>query len=277
MKSWIDLIDDNGWVAREQILGEEARSKVPPEFQTQVPNYANPPTLTMAVTAFIRRLKETSTKRELSNQDLGMGFGTGAAQTALSADTFANAGIESQYLNDPDLALSFLESIYKPLKRHYDWFRRTQRGQIKQYGRKARSRTEGYRWRGRSELHVLTSGMDDYPRGPPHAGELHLDLISWMAFFTRTMKEIAEFAGEKEDAITFTEIEKAILDNIEGELCDVPLYSRKLGKLNPLFRKICIGMRSNRCIVMPTLTKMVRNETPRHMSIFFFFAHCGVL
>ena len=28
IKSWIDLIDDNGWVAREQILGEEARSKV---------------------------------------------------------------------------------------------------------------------------------------------------------------------------------------------------------------------------------------------------------
>lgn len=28
LKDWIDLIDDDGWVAREQILGEEARSKV---------------------------------------------------------------------------------------------------------------------------------------------------------------------------------------------------------------------------------------------------------
>ena len=28
LKSWIDLIDDDGWVGREQILGEEARSKV---------------------------------------------------------------------------------------------------------------------------------------------------------------------------------------------------------------------------------------------------------
>ena len=27
LKDWIDLIDDDGWVAREQILGEEARSK----------------------------------------------------------------------------------------------------------------------------------------------------------------------------------------------------------------------------------------------------------
>jgi mannosyl-oligosaccharide glucosidase len=28
LKSWIDLIDEDGWVGREQILGEEARSKV---------------------------------------------------------------------------------------------------------------------------------------------------------------------------------------------------------------------------------------------------------
>ncbi|KAJ7273466.1 glycoside hydrolase family 63 protein [Mycena haematopus] len=187
---WIDLIDDDGWVAREQILGEEARSKVPAEFQTQVPNYANPPTLTMAVTA--------------------------GAQERLSdpAEHGAVSGAGNEYL-EPEKALAFLKSIYAPLKRHYDWFRRTQRGQIKQYARVARSRTEGYRWRGRSEQHVLTSGMDDYPRGPPHAGELHLDLISWMAFFTGTMKDIAEFVGETDDAVSFGEIEQAILNNIE--------------------------------------------------------------
>lgn len=59
--------------------------------------------------------------------------------------------------------------------------------------------------------------MDDYPRGPPHAGELHLDLISWMGFFTRTMKEIAEFIGEVDDAVSFGEIERGILQNIDGE------------------------------------------------------------
>ena len=58
--------------------------------------------------------------------------------------------------------------------------------------------------------------MDDYPRGPPHAGELHLDLISWMAFFTRTMREIASFTGQLEDEESFRSIEEAILNNIEG-------------------------------------------------------------
>lgn len=221
LKDWIDLIDDDGWVAREQILGEEARSKVPEEFQTQVPNYANPPTLTMAVTAFISRVKAAAAGGP-SSQDLGMDrmMGHGMMplmpQVPLGAPSNQPPAPGSRYL-EPESAMEYLKSIYKPLKRHYDWFRRTQRGHIKQYSRKARSRTEGYRWRGRSEHHVLTSGMDDYPRGPPHAGELHLDLISWMAFFSRTMKEIAGFVGEKDDELSFAEIEKAILDNIEGE------------------------------------------------------------
>jgi mannosyl-oligosaccharide glucosidase len=185
---------------------------VPKEFQTQVPNYANPPTLTMAVTAFIARIKAAGPSGP-SAQDLGMGMGE--VQVPLSPPGTASG---SQYLERPELALDFLKSIYKPLKRHYDWFRRTQRGHIKQYSRVARSRTEAYRWRGRSEQHVLTSGMDDYPRGPPHAGELHLDLISWMAFFTRTMREIAGFVGEVDDELSFGEIEKAILGNIDGGL-----------------------------------------------------------
>ncbi|EIW85275.1 glycoside hydrolase family 63 protein [Coniophora puteana RWD-64-598 SS2] len=210
LKDWINLIDDNGWVAREQILGEEARSKVPAQFQTQVPTFANPPTLTMAVTAFIDRLKSQSNGP--SAADLGLDFGTPGSQAAFKAEEEVTNG--SKYLLH-DHALEYLRSIYEPLKRHYNWFRRTQRGQIKQYGRKARSRTEAYRWRGRSEQHVLTSGMDDYPRGPPHAGELHLDLISWMGFFSRTMREISEFIGETDDAASYAEIEKAIIDNID--------------------------------------------------------------
>ena len=168
----------------------------------------------MAVTAFIDRLKKAP--RGPSAADLGLDYGMSlGGEQVVMTDAPAAPSVRSQYLEDPELALSYLKSIYQPLKRHYDWFRRTQRGQIKQYSRQARSRTEAYRWRGRSKDHVLTSGMDDYPRGPPHAGELHLDLISWMAFFTRTMRDIAEFIGETDDASTFVEIERATLDNIE--------------------------------------------------------------
>jgi mannosyl-oligosaccharide glucosidase len=184
---------------------------VPAEFQTQVPTFANPPTLTMAVTALISKARLIVGGP--SDQVLGMDMGLGLEMPFSDSSVISDG---STYLKTPEMAMTFLKSIYEPLKRHYEWFRRTQRGQIKQYSRKARSRTEGYRWRGRSELHVLTSGMDDYPRGPPHAGELHLDLISWMAFFSRTMKEIAGFIGEVDDEANFKNIETAILMNIEG-------------------------------------------------------------
>jgi mannosyl-oligosaccharide glucosidase len=175
----------------------------------------------MAVTAFIERLKAAGASGP-SDAELGMDFGNTGSQAETPMQISHAQKAASRYLSEPELALGFLKGIYAPLKRHYEWFRRTQRGQIKQYSRQARSRTESYRWRGRSASHVLTSGMDDYPRGPPHAGELHLDLISWMAFFSRTMKDIAEFIGETDDAASYAEIQKAIIDNIDGPcLCVV--------------------------------------------------------
>ncbi|KAF8270316.1 glycoside hydrolase [Lactarius quietus] len=208
LKDWVDLIDDDGWVAREQILGEEARSKVPEEFRTQVPSFANPPTLTMAVTAFIKRLSRHAGP---TDQDLGLDFATGGSQVPLVAPPTSHG---NRYLEDRSLALSFLQSIYQPLKRHYEWFKRTQRGQLKQYGRKARSRLKHIDGEVGQKTH-LTSGMDDYPRAPPHTGELHLDLLSWMGFFSRTMKEIAEFIGENEDRLYYANIEKAVIDNLD--------------------------------------------------------------
>ena len=175
----------------------------------------------MAVTAFIERLERA--QHGPTEEELGLDLG-GLLGDQTPFTQPLEHDIRTRYLEDPELALAYLKSIYKPLKRHYDWFRRTQRGQIKQYGRKARSRSEAYRWRGRSQEHVLTSGMDDYPRGPPHSGELHLDLISWMAFFTKTMQDISEFVGEMDDAAAFAEIYKATLNNIEGLFIKLLLF-----------------------------------------------------
>lgn len=163
----------------------------------------------MAVTAYIERLKAAGIS--LSSVDLISG-----PTTTVTPSTSAEA-LSSLHVHDAGLAQKYLTGIYGKLKRHYEWFRETQRGQIREFGREATSRTEAYRWRGRTADHVLTSGLDDYPRAkPPHLGELHLDLISWMGFFTRTMSEIAEFLGEEEDLAEFKGNYRAILANIEG-------------------------------------------------------------
>ncbi|XP_048797679.1 mannosyl-oligosaccharide glucosidase isoform X2 [Lagopus muta] len=46
---WLDLMNAEGWIPREQILGDEARAKVPPEFVVQHSDVANPPTLFLAL------------------------------------------------------------------------------------------------------------------------------------------------------------------------------------------------------------------------------------
>ncbi|KAK3169622.1 hypothetical protein OEA41_009006 [Lepraria neglecta] len=195
VKSWFNLMDDDGWIGREQILGAEARSKVPQEFQVQYPHYANPPTLFLIFESLIDKLKSKSPAK-------------------ITLDPLES--IRSAHLDNPDLAIDYLRNLYPLLKRHYFWFRKTQWGDIKSYDREAFSTKEGYRWRGRNERHVLTSGLDDYPRPqPPHPGELHTDLISWMGMMTRSMRRIAETIGQTEDAKELAGYEEAIIKNID--------------------------------------------------------------
>ncbi|EEQ30320.1 Processing alpha glucosidase I [Microsporum canis] len=190
VKSWLNLMDEDGWIAREQILGPEARSKVPHEFQTQYPHYANPPTLFLVLTEFMNK-----------------------AALGKSSDLH---GSNSNYSDNKELSKSFLRSIYPLLRRHYFWFRKTQWGDLKSYERESFSTKEGYRWRGRTVEHILTSGLDDYPRPqPPHPGELHVDLISWMGMMTRSLRGIAETLEETADVEEYTKYEIAILRNVD--------------------------------------------------------------
>ncbi|CAK6435223.1 unnamed protein product [Pipistrellus nathusii] len=46
---WLGLLNADGWIGREQVLGDEARVRVPPEFLVQRAAHANPPTLLLPV------------------------------------------------------------------------------------------------------------------------------------------------------------------------------------------------------------------------------------
>lgn len=192
-------MDEDGWIAREQILGSEARSKVPREFQVQYPHYANPPTLFMILEAFVEKIGPNKSVGQEQPEVHGL-----------------PSNIRSVHLENPELAISYLRSIYPLLKRQYFWFKKTQWGDVKSYDREAFSSKEAYRWRGRSVQHILTSGLDDYPRPqPPHPGELHVDLISWMGMMTRAIRRIAEALEETDDVHEFAVYENAITRNID--------------------------------------------------------------
>ena len=58
---WLSLMHDcpsraaGGWIPREQVLGEAARRRVPPDFLAQTVGVANPPTLLLGADALLKR------------------------------------------------------------------------------------------------------------------------------------------------------------------------------------------------------------------------------
>ncbi|RDW89209.1 glycoside hydrolase family 63 protein [Coleophoma cylindrospora] len=199
VKSWFNLMDADGWIGREQILGAEARSKVPAEFQTQYPHYANPPTLFFVIDDFISKLTNKNGTAPPASEKLN-----------------SEASIYSTHLENKEVAMQYLTNLYPLLRRQFNWFRKTQIGDLKSYDREAFSTKEGYRWRGRTPMHILTSGLDDYPRAqPPHPGELHVDLISWMGMMTKSLKNIASILELQDEVSELTTIETAIMRNID--------------------------------------------------------------
>ncbi|XP_029451333.1 mannosyl-oligosaccharide glucosidase isoform X2 [Rhinatrema bivittatum] len=57
---WLDVMNVEGWIPREQILDNEARSKVPLEFILQRNENANPPTLFLVLEKLTRGLERSS-------------------------------------------------------------------------------------------------------------------------------------------------------------------------------------------------------------------------
>ncbi|OJJ43830.1 hypothetical protein ASPZODRAFT_73628 [Penicilliopsis zonata CBS 506.65] len=246
VSSWLNLMDEDGWIAREQILGSEARSKVPPEFTVQYPHYANPPTLFIILEAFLDKLgvNQSTSPETLDRQDV-------------------TESLRSAYVDHPELSGAYFRSIYPLLKRHYFWYRRTQKGDIKSYDREAFSSSEGYRWRGRSVQHVLTSGLDDYPRPqPPHPGELHVDLLSWMGMMTRSMRRIAEALGEIEDAEEFKVYETAIERNVDDLHWDEEFQTYCDATIDEYEESIHVCHKGY-ISIFPFLTGMLGPDSPR--------------
>lgn len=209
MSSWFDLIEDSGWIPREVILGNEARSKVPEEFTVQNPNIANPPVLLLA---FSEMLDKVIGKKE--NLAINF-FGDNRA------DNFEET---SQLENNEELLLVYAKKIYPKLLRHYEWFRDSQRGSIDEWEEVLEdeelsediSKNEVYSWKGRTIDHCLPSGLDDYPRAqPPDISELDVDALAWVGVMTRSMRKIAHILNFEDDERRYANIESDIVKNLD--------------------------------------------------------------
>ncbi|DBA00262.1 TPA: hypothetical protein N0F65_007906 [Lagenidium giganteum] len=61
---WFGLMEEDGYIAREQILGQMARLRVPAEFLVQHVEHANPPTLLLCVEKMLRQGSSAAEQRK---------------------------------------------------------------------------------------------------------------------------------------------------------------------------------------------------------------------
>lgn len=202
VKSWFNLIDDEGWIAREQILGPELRSRVPEQFQVQSPEIVNPPTLMLVFSSLLEKSRAFQVDEPAKAKG---GYG--------GMESFNQEDLGSIIMNNPEVLTNFTKQIYPKLKLHYDKFRSTQQGYVEEFDRG--TNLEAYRWRGRTSTHSLASGLDDYPRAlPADIAELNVDLLSWIGVMTRSIKLVAELVGYEDDYKQLAEIELNIIKNL---------------------------------------------------------------
>merc|ERR1712063_185130 len=70
LADWFNLMDtESGWIPREQILGGEARSRVPEAFQAQHRDHGNPPTFFLTIDKLLRLFHKRLHKLQASMDD----------------------------------------------------------------------------------------------------------------------------------------------------------------------------------------------------------------
>lgn len=187
VQSWLNTMDDDGWIAREQVVGKDTENGTPDYSVVQYPHIANPPTLFLVVSKFIDIL-EGKTKYY---------------------------GHESTLLQ-PEAGKKFIAALYPLLKKHYEWWRKSQSGDIETHSVPSANLNEGYRWRGRTPETNYASGLDDYPRAePPDITELHLDALCWVGLMSLTLEKLAFFLSSTHDAFVYQNHIRGVKTNLD--------------------------------------------------------------
>ncbi|KAA8528986.1 hypothetical protein F0562_033526 [Nyssa sinensis] len=160
---WLDLMNVDGWIPREQILGAEALSKVPEEFVLQHPTNGNPPTLFLVLRDIVCSVKKNKF-----------------------------TAVETLEIS------SFLERAFIRLEAWFQWFNTTQSGKdVSSYFWHGRDNATT------RELNpkTLSSGLDDYPRAShPSEEERHLDLRCWILLAADCVHSISKLLKKENEA-----------------------------------------------------------------------------
>lgn len=159
MCHWFDLMNIQGWIPREQILGAEALAKVPHEFVIQHNENANPPTFFLTLQHLLQNHKE-------------------------------------EIIMTPE-HLDSLERLYPRLKMWFTWFNSSQVGLLPTTYR-WRGRDANIE-RFLNPKTLTSGLDDYPRASHPTDEERHVDLRCWMALAAEVLAEISELLGHDGD------------------------------------------------------------------------------
>ena len=219
--SWLNNMDSDGWIAREQILGDEARSRVPSKFQIQKPHIANPPTMFSAIYGLYNRyvLQTVSNlageaasiedKADYVDNDClsQLSVNVDGSTDIVKDDDAVNNEAYKECISDKNKrneenqkkVETFLSDNYDRLTRHFNWYLKTQLSPLSD-NFNGNNNKDIYRWRGRTPNHNLPSGLDDYPRFKNVTDyEGHVDIQCWMIKLYDTVSKFSKLVGNKDN------------------------------------------------------------------------------
>lgn len=153
---WFDLMNVEGWIPREQILGAEALDRVPAEFVTQVNTNANPPLFLLTLNFIIQNFEEQ--------------------------------------LIEQSTRLETLDRMYTRLVAWFDWFNTTQTGNLfgtyRWRGRDANTTRE------LNPKTLTSGFDDYPRASHPTDEERHIDLRCWIAYSAATIVTISNLLNK---------------------------------------------------------------------------------
>lgn len=155
MCHWFDLMNVQGWIPREQILGAEALAKVPQEFVVQHNENANPPTFFLVLQQILRNYRE-------------------------------------KIIENPE-HINSLERLYPRLKAWFTWFNTTQVGSLPTTYRWRGRDPDTMKFLNPKTL--TSGLDDYPRASHPTSLERHIDLRCWLALGAQVLAEMADLLG----------------------------------------------------------------------------------
>lgn len=189
--NWLNLMDIDGWIAREQIRNEETAYGLDERFIHQDSYEGNPPTMLFPILYLMNRHK--TIEKEENSQNLK----------------------------------NFLHKCFNKLKLWFFWFLENQNDYEKLdffdetflFSEKL-----NFRWHCKGDCedgNFLGSGLDDFPRQPPGTlSKSHLDIHIWILFFSETLAKLAKLLNLTTDYKEYDSIYQDLHEKLYEEFLD---------------------------------------------------------